>query len=201
VLLLLFTSTSFALAESRSTAVEGQDEAATDSEPVVSINALGNAVDGSGSLARSAEYCLQHGQFDKAIKFCQLSLSKKEDPDLHQIYATALQAKLKSQEQKDPELFSKCVSEWLFVLRQTNGEENLSFHGIGLPGVGKFWEDEDRTIPAKQQLFQLTGRVPKIWETNDKFLKRVTKEYDSTVTGAVLKGKDKIRDEDKDKEK
>lgn len=185
VLSLIATGVAWADSDNSPEAVSAQD--ISGSEPVESINALGNVVDGSGALARSAEYCLQHGEYDKAIKFCQLSLSKKEDPDLHQIYATALQSKLKSEDQKDPELFSKCVSEWLIVLRQTNGEENLSFHGVGLPGVGKFWEDEDRTMPAKLQLFQLTGRVPKVWETNAKFLKRVTKDYDASVTGAVLK--------------
>ena len=113
--------------------------------------------------------------------------SRKDDPDLHQIYAKALQQKLESEDERDPTLFRKCVSQWLMVLRQTGGEESLTFHGIGIPGEGKFWEDEDRSMPAKQQILHLTGHLPKIWETNEKFLNRVSKDSKNTVLGNLVK--------------
>ncbi len=165
---------------------QSDDRGIEEAQPVVSIEALGNAVGGSGAYARQAEYCLKHGYVDQAIKLCQLSLGKKDDPDLHQIYATALEQKIRGQDEKDPALFAKCVAEWLIVLRQSGGEENLSFHGIGLPGAGKFWEDEDRSMPAKQHIQQLTGHLPKVWETNERFVKRVTKQFESSVSGKLL---------------
>lgn len=158
---------------------------------VTSIDAIANTARTAGAYARSAEYCLSHGDVDKAIALCKQSLDQQDDPDLHQIYAEALERKLKTQVDKDPKLFRRCVREWLIVLRQSGGEEKLSLHGLSLPGLGKFYEDDDRTIPAKQHINQLTGRLPKIWETNEKFLNRVTKDAESKVSGEVVSGKSK----------
>jgi hypothetical protein len=161
-----------------------------DSDPrgqVSSIQGFNADFGTSGASARGAEYCLQQGKIEQAIKLCQQALEQKDDPDLHQIYAKALQQKLEQQDQKDPTLFRKCVAQWLIVLRQNGGEESLTFHGLGIPGEGKFWEDEDRSIPAKQQILHLTGHLPKLWETNEKFLNRVSKESKATVKGDLLK--------------
>jgi hypothetical protein len=183
ILLAVFSSASIASEKDSSVPDE---ETIKGVVPEVSIQALGNIQGDSGAYARNAEYCLQHGYVDRAIKLCQLALNNKDDPDLHQIYATALEAKLKDQEEKDPTLFRNCVAEWLIVLRQSGGEENLAFHGASLPGVGKFFEDEDRSMPAKQHIQHLTGHLPKVWETNDRFVKRVTKEFESSVAGRVM---------------
>ncbi|MDR3614333.1 MAG: hypothetical protein P4L53_12290 [Candidatus Obscuribacterales bacterium] len=165
----------------------GDDITGSEASPVTSMDALDVTQETSGRLCRSAEIALQQGHFDKAIKLCQQSLEVKDDTDLHQVYAMALEKKLATETDKDPELFKKCVQEWLLVLRQSGGEENLSFHGISIPGEGKFFGDEDRTLPAKQHLVKLTGRTPKVWETDVKFLKRVTRNMESKVSGTVLK--------------
>jgi tetratricopeptide (TPR) repeat protein len=172
-------------------ALSDEDEADASAGEVSSIDAIANTASTSGAYARSAEYCMTHGHIDKAISLCQKALDKQDDPDLHQIYAEALERKLKSQVDKDPKLFRKCVSEWLIVLRQVGGDENLTWHGLGIPGVGKFYEDESRTIPAKQHITQLTGRLPKVWETNEKFLNKVTKESEAKVSGKLVSGKPK----------
>ena len=90
------------------------------------------------------------------------------------MYAEALEGKLKEQTDRDPALFSKCVKEWLIVLRQECGDEKLTYHGLGIPIMGKFYEDDERVIPARQHLMKLTGTMPKVWETDTKYLKRVT---------------------------
>jgi hypothetical protein len=174
---------------------------------VSSIDAMTNGGPTAGSFARSAEYCLTHGHIDKAIKLCQQALDKQnDDPDIHQIYAEALESKLEAQVDKDPKLFRKCVAQWLIVLRQEGGDESLSFHGLSIPGLGKFYEDESRTIPAKQHIIRLAGRLPKVWETNDKFLNHVTKDSESKVSGTVVSAKSKQSkaeqsdDDDDDKE-
>jgi hypothetical protein len=141
----------------------------------------------SGACARGAEFCLQQGKVEEAIKLCQQALEQKDDPDLHQLYAKALQQKLESEDERDPTLFRQCVAQWLMVLRQTGGEESLTFHGIGIPGEGKFWEDEDRSMPAKQHILHLTGHLPKVWETNEKFLNRVSKDSKNEVLGKLVK--------------
>jgi hypothetical protein len=169
-------------------AAEYNDDAAGDSSGVNSSTQGYNTSFGtSGASARGAEFCLHQGKVEEAIKLCQHALEQKDDPDLHQIYAKALQQKLESQDERDPTLFRKCVAQWLMVLRQTGGEENLTFHGIGIPGEGKFWEDEDRSMPAKQHILHLTGHLPKVWETNEKFLNRVSKESKTTVLGNLVK--------------
>ncbi len=189
ILLLACPANAFDDDENSSSASDSEARAQAASGVVTSIDAIANTAHTSGAYARSAEYCLEHDQIDKAISLCKLALGEKDDPDLHQIYAEALERKLKAQVDKDPKLFRKCVAEWLIVLRQEGGEESLSFHGLSLPGLGKFYEDEDRTIPAKQHITQLTGRLPKVWETNEKFLNRVTKEAESKVSGKIITGK------------
>jgi hypothetical protein len=162
------------------------DVVGSESNPVTSMNALDEMQETSGRFCRSAEIALQQGHIDKSIKLCQQALEVKDDPDLHGVYAMALEKKLATQSEKDPELFKKCVQEWLIVLRQSGGEENLSFHGLSLPGESKFFGDEERTIPAKQHLVKLTGRTPKLLETDAKFISRVTRGMESKVSGTVL---------------
>jgi hypothetical protein len=167
---------------------EYNDDANGDSgNPNSSTPGFNTSFGTSGASASGAEFCLEQGKVDEAIKLCQQALEQKDDPDLHQIYAKALQQKLESEDERDPTLFRKCIAQWLMVLRQTGGEESLTFHGIGIPGEGKFWEDEDRSMPAKQQILHLTGHLPKIWETNEKFLNRVSKESRNSVLGNLVK--------------
>jgi hypothetical protein len=186
---LLSLTSSAALSREQGSA-EYNDDTTRDSGNAVSIEAFNTSFGTSGASARGAEYCLQQGKVEAAIKLCQQALEQKDDPDLHQIYARALQQKLEHEDDRDPTLFRNCIAQWLIVLRQTGGEESLTFHGLGIPGEGKFWEDEDRSMPAKQQILHLTGHLPKIWETNEKFLNRVSKQSKNSVSGNVFKEPD-----------
>lgn len=137
------------------------------------------------SLALAAEYALDQGDIETSIKWCKLALDKDyTDLDIHMAYAKALQEKLNTQKVKDPDLLNLCVREWLIVYRTEIGpEKNASFHGIN--PLGHFYEDEERSIPARAQIIALTGRAPKPWETDAKFLKWVNRPTTS-VAGKII---------------
>jgi hypothetical protein len=139
----------------------------------------------TGSLTLAADYALDQGDFETAIKYCKAGLDKDYgDLDIHMSYAKALQAKLKTQKERDINLYSECVKEWLIVYRTEVGfEKDLSFHGIN--PLGHFYEDEERSIPARQQLIALTGRAPKAWETDAKYLKWVNRPT-TAVAGKII---------------
>ena len=139
----------------------------------------------ASSLNLAAEYALDQGNIEKAIKYCRMALDKDYgDLDVHMAYAKALQAKLKSQKERDPNLFNECIKEWLIVYRTEVGfDKDISFHGIN--PLGHFYEDEDRSMPARQQLIALTGRAPKPWETDAKYLKWVNRPT-TAVAGKVV---------------
>lgn len=140
------------------------------------------------SLALSAKYAADQGDYDKAIKLCKSALKKDyDDMDLHMIYADALQNKIDSQKEPNQILLNTCVREWLIVFRTEVGDEKgLSYHGIN--PFGHFYEDEDRSIPARSHLVTLTGRAPKPWETDEKFMKWVNRPT-TEVAGQLLSKK------------
>jgi hypothetical protein len=145
------------------------------------------------SLAFLAEDKLRSGNVDEAIHLLKQSLSMdNDDADAHALYAEALERKLRKQDEKDPELFNKCVREWLLVLRNEVGEEKgLNVKGVGVPLMQTFYRDEDHNILAKNHLVKLTGSGPKPWETNTKYLKRVLQKPSETVAGKVVVTKPK----------
>lgn len=155
---------------------------------VTSIDAIMSGKPNGRALASAAEYCVQSEQYDKAIKLSRLALDKNyDDNEIHQVYAEALEGKLKEQVDRDPTLFNQCIKEWLIVLRQETGDEKgLTVHGIGIPIMGKFYEDDERVIPARQHLMKLTGSAPKFWETDNKYLKRITTSGANKVYGKVV---------------
>jgi hypothetical protein len=115
----------------------------------------------------------------------------KNDIDSRMTYAKAMEGVMDGQDDKDPELFNKCVKQWLIVYRNTVGEEKgLSWHGRSLPGMQKRYEDEERSIPAKQHLFTLTGSVPKAKESDAQYLKRVLKPAEESVSGKLVASKE-----------
>jgi tetratricopeptide (TPR) repeat protein len=140
------------------------------------------------SLSHSANYCLKMGQYDKAIRLSKLAIEKRyDDNETHQVYAEALEKKYNKQVEKDPALFNKCLREWLIVLRQEVGDEKgMTWKGIGIPVLGKFYSDEDRVMPARSHIMSLTGYLPKVWETDDRFIKRVGKPVETDVSGKVV---------------
>jgi tetratricopeptide (TPR) repeat protein len=144
------------------------------------------------SLAFLGENCLREGNIDQAINLLKESLSMDNDnADAHVWYAEALEKKLRKQDEKDPELFNKCVREWLLVMRNEVGEEKgLGLGGITPPAIGTFYRDEDHNILAKSHLIKLTGTAPRGWERNNDFLRRVLKKPQTEVTAKVVKVKD-----------
>jgi hypothetical protein len=152
-----------------------------------SIDGLNRGKGSFHSIARQAEYCVQNEQFDKAIKLSRMAIDRNDDDnEVHQVYAEALEGKLGTQTERDPMIFNQCVKEWLIVLRQEVGDEKLTCHGIGLPGLGHLYADDERVIPARKHLLRLTGRVPKAWETDDKYLKKVLMPFTPNVRGSVV---------------
>ncbi len=165
----------------------GQDNHPLDT--VTSMDAYSNIGEQTAtSLQFAAKYAAKNGHYDKAIRLCQLALDKDyNDMDVHMTYAGALEDKLDGQREKDHELLNKCVREWLIVYRTEVGDEkSLSFHGIN--PLGHFYEDEDRSMPARAHLVTLTGRAPKPWETDDKYLKWVNRPT-TAVAGQLLSTK------------
>ena len=155
---------------------------------ITSIDAfqLGEAT--GSSLATAAQYSLKVGNYEKAIKLAKLAIEKHyDDSDTHQIYAEALEKKYNKQVQKDPALFNKCVREWLIVLRQEVGDEKgMSWHGMQLPLMEEFYKDEDRVMPARSHIMALTGVLPKWHETDERYMKKVSKPVETDVSGVVV---------------
>ncbi len=168
---------------------ESMDEETEDGEykPVTSVEAYALNKQTANSLGLAAEYATSHGQYDQAIKLCKRALNEDyNDLDVHMAYANALQEKLQAQKAPDPDLLNQCIREWLIVYRTEVGDEKgLSFHGIS--PLGHLYEDEERSIPARSHLIKLTGRAPRPWETDVKFLKWVNRP--TTAVSARLLSK------------
>lgn len=142
------------------------------------------------SLTVQAERSLKSDKPEHAIQLAERALElNPDDADTHMIYAQALERKLKLQANEDPQLFNKCVKEWLSVLRNQFGEEKgTTFRGLGIPGAsGRWYEDEDRHRPARQHLIKLTGFSPKPWESNERFLAKVLRSGETSVSAKLLK--------------
>jgi hypothetical protein len=147
------------------------------------------------SYLLQAHQCLKAGYIDKAIKYCQKAINKdSNDCDTHLMYAQALQKKLQTQpaDKRDPELFKKCLAEYLIVLRNEVGDEiGMSWHGLSVPGLSGQYSDTERGGVARVELKKLTGSLPRVWETDAKYIKRVGNANAARVAGKVV-------DQDKD---
>lgn len=136
-----------------------------------------------------AEWALRHKRVDEAISLFQqlIETDAEDDLDLHILYAEALERKLQNTQVEEPSLYNKCVNEWLLVLRNSCGEEKgLNFKGIGIPGIsGNYFADE-RQSKARAHLLALTGSLPKLWETNQRFLKRVRRSAETSVSAKLV---------------
>ncbi len=166
--------------------------------PVTSMEAftqLGEQT--AGSLSLAADYAKATQNIDYAIKLSRLALKRdNDDLDIHKTYAECLEKKLSTQSDKDPGLYNQCVKEWLFVYRNEFGDEKgLTWHGVGVPAMQKYYEDDDHVIPARAHLLSLTGTLPKPSETNAKFLKRVSKPANTDVFGKVLSNNHKTKNQ------
>lgn len=144
-------------------------------------------------LTVEAERALKSNKPDRAIALIKRSLElDNEDLEAHMIYATALERKLANQTSEDPELFNRCIREWLNVLRNAYGEEKgENFHGIGIPGLGGKWYSDERQDRARSHLIKLTGAAPKYWESNERYLSKVCRSGEASVRAKLLNEKAK----------
>jgi hypothetical protein len=147
-------------------------------------------------LTVEAERALKSNKPDRAIAIIKKSLElDNEDLEAHLIYANALERKLGNQSTEDPELFNRCVREWLIVLRNQFGEEKgENFHGIGIPGLSGKWYSDERQDRARTHLIKLTGSAPKVWETNEKWLQKVCRSGETSVRAKLLNNENKKKD-------
>ena len=138
----------------------------------------------------SAEMALRSERVDRSIQLARRAMKRDpDDLDVHKALAEALDRKLEYQTDKDPKVFEECVREWLIVLRNGVGmEKGTNFKGLGV--FDSLFGDEDTYIIAKQRLKHLTGYVPKPWETNEKYLKRVLRPAEASIKGRILKKAD-----------
>ncbi|MBP6747681.1 tetratricopeptide repeat protein [bacterium] len=137
------------------------------------------------SLLMLARQCMRHHNYNKAISLLSRAVKlDPDDPDVRCVYAEALEEKLSHQVEKDPTIFNLCIKNWLTVMRNEVGEEKgATYKGIGI-GMGYF-QDEERTMRAKQSLKALTGYIPKPWETNDRYLRKVLRPATTSVTATI----------------
>jgi hypothetical protein len=137
------------------------------------------------TLLMTARQHMRQHNYRRAITLLAKAVKlDPDDPDVLMLYASALSEKLSNQEEKDPDLFNLCVKTLLTVVRNEAGEEKgMTYKGIGI-GAG-FYQDEERTMRAKKDLKALTGYLPKPWETNARYLRRVLRPSSSTVTGTI----------------
>ena len=137
------------------------------------------------SLLMLARQCMRHHNYNKAISLLSRAVKlDPDDPDVRCVYAEALEEKLSHQVGKDPTIFNLCIKNWLTVMRNEVGEEKgATYKGIGI-GMGYF-QDEERTMRAKQSLKALTGYIPKPWETNDRYLRKVLRPATTSVTATI----------------
>lgn len=165
-----------------------QNKSNTEEPPQRSIDAFTHAADpSSGSLGLSSEYENSNGEYDQAIRLAAQALKKDpDDIDIRKRYAQSLENKLVHQKEKDPELFNTCVTAWLAILRNEAGDEKgLTLGGIGLPLSGQLFGDEERVMDARVHLQKLCGFLPKAWETDKHYLRRVLVHH--TVKGEMRK--------------
>lgn len=106
------------------------------------------------SMRSHASAHLKAGHVDTAIKLVEQALEMRpDDTDCRQIYADALEAKVRSQVERDPHTFNLCVKQWYFLYK------NAEYPEIG--------------TTAATHLKELTGKSPYVWPTPKLFLSRV----------------------------
>jgi hypothetical protein len=144
---------------------------AEDYTPEDGTNFLGNAHRASsGSLFFEGERALKQGNIEKAVRYLRRSVNENgTDLDARVACATALEQKYRAQTEKDPDLFVECLTHWLYAMRTIAPEEQ----GVG--ALKFLYKDEGRDMVAKTHIKKLTGSLPRPWETDKKFIARVTR--------------------------
>jgi tetratricopeptide (TPR) repeat protein len=139
----------------------------------------------ASALLLQAKQFMRHHNYNKALKLLRRAIKLNDDDmDIRVLYAEALDEKLSHQAEKEPEIFNECIKSWLIVARQEVGlEKGMTFKGIGFMS-GQFG-DEDWVGKAKKRLKVLTGYSPRPWETNDRYLKKVLRPAETSVSGVI----------------
>lgn len=145
-------------------------------------------------LQYEGERALETGNLERSLTLLKRSIDMDDDDcNTRLLYAKALEAKLRTQHERDPALFKNCVKEWLIVMRDEVGDQK----GVGIHGVSflnSFYDDEDREMLAKKHLIKLTGSAPRAWETDAHYLAKVLRPGAELVKGKIV-DKDNTRDE------
>lgn len=144
------------------------------------------------ALLLQAKQFMRHHNYNKALKLLKRAIKLNDDDmDIRVLYAEALEEKLSHQAEKDPEIFNECVKSWLIVARQEIGQEKgMTFKGIGF--MSGQYADEDWAGRAKKRLRVLTGYTPKPWETNDRYLRKVLRPAETSVSAVIKSGDSEI---------
>jgi hypothetical protein len=122
------------------------------------------------SLRMSGEQYMRMGNVDKAIVSLQKSVEMSpSDMDGRILYATALEKKLKSQEDRDPQLYNFLVKQWLYVQKKA--------------------DFLNQNAQGQAHLVALTGTSPRKYESRDRFLSRVLVPEDPDARLALNKRK------------
>lgn len=142
------------------------------------------------SSLMGAEMALRSERVERSIQLARRAVKRDPDNmDVHKALAEALDRKLEKQTDKDPNLYEECVREWLIVMRNGVGmEKGTNLKGIGI--LDHFYADDEYYMEARQRLKHLTGYVPKMWETNEKYLKRVLRPAETSIRGRIIKKSD-----------
>lgn len=119
---------------------------------------------------------LKQGHYDAAIKLVEASLEKEPgDNDARQIYADALEQKLKAQGTPDPVIFNRCVKQWYYLYKNA--------------------EFSDIITTAANHLRLLTGKSPYVWPTARMYFKHVLKPEFGPETSGEIGGKNVASEE------
>lgn len=159
--------------------------------PIQNEDFLGLAHNTPETYLFRAEVAINRQQWGQAVKFLRKSMKGNDDDiDTHKYLAICLEKEMEEETDRDESKFKECVKEWLVVLRNTKGAEKGLYFKNGLsPTDNRKWEDEQTSGMARQHLKQLTGQEPKRWETNDKFVARVSKPAEENVSAKVVSKK------------
>ena len=120
----------------------------------------------------------------------------RDDLDARVAYGEALY-EMYQRDKENKDIYNKCVKAWLIVHRNVLGNEtSTAFKGISLPLANKFFEDENYGILAKHRLKSLCGRLPKFYESNSRYLRKVLIPIEN-VEGTIVSTREKTGDDKK----
>jgi len=132
----------------------------------------------SDGMRLEGEQAMRYGNYDRAIAVLKKSVQMSpSDMDGRILFAEALEKKLLKQQVKDPVLYNSVMKQWLIVSKN-----------------GNFM---DQKMQGRAHLLSLSGKAPKHFESDSKFLSRILIPEDGSVKVA-LSGNRKIAASEQD---